>query len=138
MVFGEDGAGLQFTWKLIASLRSALIGSGLEMAVVELPTGTDPDGLIRSHCPDALRRPIEQSRHWLPVGARSAPGTPQRQRPSTCRCSSAVRPRPERCWLFCHQGHWGLKASYLDLAVQDLYLQELSVLVHLQLQRNNP
>jgi DNA primase len=32
---------------------------------MELPSGTDPDGLIRSHGPDALRRPIEQARHWL-------------------------------------------------------------------------
>jgi DNA primase len=50
---------------LIAGLRSALISSGLDLAVVELPSGTDPDGLIRSHGPDALRRPIEQARHWL-------------------------------------------------------------------------
>jgi DNA primase len=42
-----------------------VIGSGLELAVVELPSRTDPDGLIRSHGPDALRRPIEQARHWL-------------------------------------------------------------------------
>jgi len=65
VVFDGDGAGRRATGKLIAGLRSALIGSGLELAVVELPTGTDPDGLIRSHGPDALRRPIEQGRHWL-------------------------------------------------------------------------
>jgi len=65
VVFDGDGAGRSATGKLIAGLRSALIGSGLELAVVELPTGTDPDGLIRSHGPDALRRPIEQARHWL-------------------------------------------------------------------------
>jgi DNA primase len=40
-------------------------GSGLELVVVELPSGSDPDGLIRSHGPDALRLPIEQARHWL-------------------------------------------------------------------------
>ncbi|MEI6617074.1 MAG: CHC2 zinc finger domain-containing protein, partial [Cyanobium sp. ELA507] len=65
VVFDGDGAGTRATGKLITGLRSALIGSGLELAVVELPTGTDPDGLIRSHGPDALRRPIEQARHWL-------------------------------------------------------------------------
>ncbi len=65
VVFDGDGAGRRATGKLIAGLRSALIGSGLELAVVELPTGTDPDGLIRSHGPDALRLPIEQARHWL-------------------------------------------------------------------------
>jgi DNA primase len=65
VVFDGDGAGRRATGKLIAGLRSAVIGSGLELAVVELPTGTDPDGLIRSHGPDALRRPIEQARHWL-------------------------------------------------------------------------
>ena len=51
--------------KLIAGLRTALIGSGLELAVVELPSGTDPDGLIRSHGPDALRPPVEQARRRL-------------------------------------------------------------------------
>ena len=65
VVFDGDGAGRSATGKLIAGLRSALIGSGLELAVVELPTGTDPDSLIRSHGTDALRRPIEQARHWL-------------------------------------------------------------------------
>ena len=65
VVFDGDGAGTRATGKLIAVLRSALISSGLELAVVELPTGTAPDGLIRSHGPDAFRRPIEQARHWL-------------------------------------------------------------------------
>jgi len=65
VVFDGDGAGRRATGQLIAGIRSALIGSGLELAVVELPAGSDPDGLIRSHGPDALRRPIEQARHWL-------------------------------------------------------------------------
>ena len=65
VVFDGDGAGTRATGKLIAGLRAALISSGLELAVVELPSGSDPDGLIRSHGPDALRRPIEQGRHWL-------------------------------------------------------------------------
>ena len=65
VVFDGDGAGRSATGKLIAGLRSALIGSGLELAVVELPAGSDPDGLIRSYGPDALRLPIEQARHWL-------------------------------------------------------------------------
>ena len=65
VVFDGDGAGRSATGKLIAGLRSALIGSGLELAVVGLPNGSDPDGLIRSHGPNALRRPIEQARHWL-------------------------------------------------------------------------
>ena len=65
MVFDGDGAGRRATGKLITGLRSALIGSGLELAVVELPSGTDPDGLIRSHGHDALRLPFEQARHWL-------------------------------------------------------------------------
>jgi len=65
VVFDGDGAGRSATGKLIAGLRTALISSGLELAVVELPSGTDPDGLIRSHGPDALIRPIEQALHWL-------------------------------------------------------------------------
>ena len=65
VVFDGDGAGRRATGKLIAGLRTALICSGLELAAVELPTGTDPDGLIRSRGPDALIRPIEQARHWL-------------------------------------------------------------------------
>ena len=65
VVFDGDGAGRSATGKLIAGLCSALIGLGLELAVVELPAGSDPDGLIRSYGPDALRLPIEQARHWL-------------------------------------------------------------------------
>ena len=65
VVFDGDGAGSRATRKLIAGLRSAVISSGLELAVVELPPGTDPDGLIRSQGPDALQRPIGQARHWL-------------------------------------------------------------------------
>jgi DNA primase len=65
VVFDGDGAGRRATGQLIAGLRAALIGSGLELAVVELPSGSDPDGLIRSHGPHALQRPIEQARHWL-------------------------------------------------------------------------
>ena len=63
--FDGDGAGRRATGKLIAGLRPALIGSGLKLAVVKLPSGSDSDGLIRSKGPDALRRPIEQAGHWL-------------------------------------------------------------------------
>ena len=38
VVFDGDGAGRRATGKLIAGLRSAVIGSGLELAVVELPS----------------------------------------------------------------------------------------------------
>ena len=55
VLFDGDGAGTRATGKLIAGLRSAVISSGLELAVVALPTGTDPDGLIRSQGPDALQ-----------------------------------------------------------------------------------
>ena len=64
-IFEVDGAGRRSTGKLIAGLRPALIGSGLKLAVVKLPSGSDSDGLIRSKGPDALRRPIEQARHRL-------------------------------------------------------------------------
>jgi DNA primase len=37
----------------------------LELAVVDLPSGSDPDGFIRSQGPDALRRLSHQARHWL-------------------------------------------------------------------------
>ena len=57
---GDDGTGIQATGKLIAGFRTALISSGHELAVVDLPNGSDPDGLIRSRGPDALIRPIEQ------------------------------------------------------------------------------
>jgi DNA primase len=42
-----------------------LISSGLEVSVVELPSGTDPDVLIHTGSPDALRCPIDQARQWL-------------------------------------------------------------------------
>jgi hypothetical protein len=106
VVFDGDGAGRRATGKLIGGLRSALIGSGLELAVVGLPNGSDPDGLIRNHGPDALIRPIEQARHWLhwELDQLLATLTPT---PTTCRCCSAVRLGRESCWPSCHQGLCG-------------------------------
>jgi DNA primase len=106
VVFDGDGAGRRATGKLIAGLRSALIGSGLELAVVELPTGTDPDGLIRSQGPDALRprssRPATGS-----SGSLISSWHPSTPTPTTCRCCSAVRPRPRSYWPCCHPGPCG-------------------------------
>jgi DNA primase len=65
VAFDGDAAGSNATGRLIAALRSAVIGTGLELAVVDLPSGSDPDGLIRSQGPDALRRLSHQARHWL-------------------------------------------------------------------------
>ena len=65
VAFDGDAAGSNATGRLIAALRSAVISTGLELAVVDLPSGSDPDGLIRSQGPDALRRLSHQARHWL-------------------------------------------------------------------------
>ncbi len=61
-----DGAGRKATAALICSSRSVLTSGGLELSVVDLGPGQDPDGLIRSQGADAFRQRLAAAQHWLP------------------------------------------------------------------------
>lgn len=61
-----DAAGLKAIAALIRSSRSVLTGGGLELSVVDLGHGQDPDGLIRSQGADAFRERLAAAQHWLP------------------------------------------------------------------------
>jgi DNA primase len=60
-----DAAGLKATAALIRASRSVLTGGGLELSVVDLGHGQDPDGLIRSQGADAFRQRLAAAQHWL-------------------------------------------------------------------------
>jgi DNA primase len=65
VAFDGDEAGLKATGRTIAELRPMAIGGVLELAVMELPAGSDPDGLMRSHGEEAFRGRIQRAKHWL-------------------------------------------------------------------------
>ena len=60
-----DPAGQQATARSIEQLRPLAIGGELELAVVSLPEGGDPDTLIRSEGAAAFRQRLQRARHWL-------------------------------------------------------------------------
>lgn len=57
LLFDSDAAGLRATFKA----GDILLANGLHPAVVTLPTGEDPDTLVRGEGPEALARYVEQS-----------------------------------------------------------------------------
>ena len=65
IVYDSDNAGLQATARLIAAMRLQAVRGEPDLRVVSLPAGSDPDALVREQGPDALRRCLEESRHWL-------------------------------------------------------------------------
>lgn len=65
VAYDGDPAGHRATGRLIAELHPLLIAGGLDLAVVALPAGTDPDGLIRTAGPEALKTCIDGATHWL-------------------------------------------------------------------------
>jgi DNA primase len=60
-----DPAGQQATARTIEQLRPLASSGELELAVVSLPEGGDPDTLIRSEGAAAFRQRLQQARHWL-------------------------------------------------------------------------
>jgi DNA primase len=65
VAFDADGAGRNATGKLIAELRPLLISNQFELAVLALPEGRDPDEVLRSEGPEALRERLRRAAHWL-------------------------------------------------------------------------
>ncbi len=63
--FDADGPGKAATGKLISELRPMLGAGAFELLVLALPTGRDPDDLLRSEGAEALRQRLAAATHWL-------------------------------------------------------------------------
>lgn len=60
-----DKAGQAATARLIESLLPLAISGQLDLLVVSLPPGEDPDSLVQRHGAEALRGCLSRARHWL-------------------------------------------------------------------------
>jgi len=60
-----DKAGQAATAKLIEGLRPLAIAGQLDLLVVALPPGDDPDSLVRREGAQGLQHHLAQARHWL-------------------------------------------------------------------------
>jgi DNA primase len=60
-----DGPGRAASGALISDLRPMLVAAELELAVVVLPAGSDPDDLLRREGADAFRARLQRAEHWL-------------------------------------------------------------------------
>jgi len=65
VAYDGDPAGRRATGRLIEELHTVLVAAGLDLAVVSLPAGSDPDGLIRQEGPGALQKCLDGASHWL-------------------------------------------------------------------------
>ncbi|MFN5464058.1 MAG: DNA primase [Cyanobacteriota bacterium] len=65
VAYDGDPAGRKATGRLIRELHPHLNAGGLDLAVVSLPTGSDPDGLIRKEGAGALQQHIDGATYWL-------------------------------------------------------------------------
>jgi DNA primase len=60
-----DKAGQAATSRLIEGLRPLAIAGQLDLLVVALPPGDDPDSLVRREGAQGLQHHLAQARHWL-------------------------------------------------------------------------
>jgi DNA primase len=60
-----DKAGQAATSRLIEALRPLVISGQLDLLVVALPPGHDPDSLVRREGAQGLQHHLAQARHWL-------------------------------------------------------------------------
>jgi DNA primase len=65
IAYDGDTAGQRATGRLIEGHRGAAIAGELELAVVVLPSASDPDAYIREKGPEAFRCLLANAIHWL-------------------------------------------------------------------------
>jgi DNA primase len=65
IAFDGDSAGVAACGRLIAELRPLAISGALELAVLPIPAGQDPDGLLRQEGAAAFRQRLAVAVHWL-------------------------------------------------------------------------
>jgi len=65
MALDGDKAGQTATARLTEGLRPLAIAGQLDLLVVALPPGDDPDSLVRREGAQGLQHHLAQARHWL-------------------------------------------------------------------------
>ncbi len=65
LAYDGDSAGANATARLITLARPLLLRGDLDLLVVPVPPGEDPDSLLRSQGVSGLRACLAQGRHWL-------------------------------------------------------------------------
>ena len=65
LAYDGDSAGANATARLIGIARPLLLRGELDLLVVPVPPGEDPDSLLRSQGVSGLRACLAQGRHWL-------------------------------------------------------------------------
>jgi len=65
LAYDGDSAGANATARLIGLARPLLLRGDLDLLVVPVPPGEDPDSLLRSQGVSGLRACLAQGRHWL-------------------------------------------------------------------------
>ncbi len=65
LAYDGDKAGANATARLIGIARPLLLRGDLDLLVVPVPPGEDPDSLLRSQGVSGLRACLAQGRHWL-------------------------------------------------------------------------
>jgi DNA primase len=65
IAYDGDSAGHRAAARLIEAHRAHAIAGLLELAVVALPAGSDPDDIIRTQGPEALQLHLQAASHWL-------------------------------------------------------------------------
>jgi DNA primase len=65
LAYDGDSAGANATARLIGIARPLLLRGDLDLLVVPVPPGEDPDSLLRSQGISGLRACLAQGRHWL-------------------------------------------------------------------------
>jgi DNA primase len=65
IAYDADRAGQQAAARVVATCRPLAIAGELDLLVVSLPAGEDPDSLVRSGGSEAIRSCLAGSSHWL-------------------------------------------------------------------------
>lgn len=65
IAYDADRAGQQAAARVVATCRPLAIAGELDLLVVSLPPGEDPDSLVRSGGSDAIRNCLSAATHWL-------------------------------------------------------------------------
>ena len=65
VAYDGDRAGQQAAGRVVSTCRALAIGGKLDLLVVSLPAGEDPDSLLRQRGPAALRECLNSASHWL-------------------------------------------------------------------------
>jgi DNA primase len=65
IAYDADRAGQQAAARVVATCRTLAIAGELDLLVVSLPPGEDPDSLVRSGGADAIRNCLGSATHWL-------------------------------------------------------------------------